>query len=152
MKKIFLFIIIYSSVFQFVSCKKEPAQQSGYDQELLDAVNTHRLSIGLLPLENSDFLWQIAYEHSAAMADGSVPFGNDGFTERSERIRAEFGLGPTAENDAEGSGTATEIVNEWLASTGLKPNIEGDYTLTGISAVRSKNGKWYYTQIFYKVN
>ena len=28
-------------------------------------------------------------------------------------------------------------------------NIEKDYTMTGISAVKSDNGSWYYTQIFF---
>ena len=140
----------FLAIILLTTCQKEAIEQTSYDLELLNSINAHRIGLGMLPFESSGFIWQIARDHSSAMADGSVPFGHDGFTERSKQIEDEFGLGNTAENVAWGQGTAEEVVNGWLASTGHKANIEGDYTLTGLSAVRSKDGKWYYTQIFYK--
>jgi uncharacterized protein YkwD len=145
-----ILFILLPAILLIVSCQKEETAQTGYDQELLDAVNAHRNSLGLAPLEHSDVIWQEAHNHSAAMADGSVPFGHDGLTQRSENITTFYGLGITAENIAWGSGSAAEIVNIWLESTGHKANIEGDFKLTGISAVKANDGNWYYTQIFYK--
>ena len=132
------------------SCEKDDSGQSGYDQELLNAVNNHRDSIGLSPLVHSDVIWIEANNHSTDMANGAIPFGHDGFTQRSENIRAVYGLGATAENIAWGNGTADEIVKSWLESVGHRANIEGDFNLTGLSAVKASDGNWYYTQIFYK--
>jgi len=144
-----LLMFFISTAFFLSSCKKEDPDQSGYDQELLNAVNAHRDSIGLEPFQHSDVIWQEAHNHSKAMADGTVPFGHDGFTQRSTNIRAVYGLGNTAENIDWGNGSAEEIVKGWLESNGHKPNIEGDFNLTGLSAVKASDGNWYYTQIFY---
>ncbi len=152
MKKVFFFIVLYASLFISTGCKKDSVDPTTYDKEILDAINSYRTGMGLMPFEHSDFIWQIANQHSTAMADGSVPFSHDGFTERSELIRDEYGLGATAENIAWGQGSATELLNSWLGSTGHKANIEGDFELTGLSAVHAKDGNWYYTQIFYKKN
>jgi uncharacterized protein YkwD len=48
-----------------------------------------------------------------------------------------------------GYGSAASVVNAWLGSAGHRANIEGNATRTGVSAVRSSDGVWYYTQVFY---
>ena len=45
--------------------------------------------------------------------------------------------------------SAAAVVNAWLGSAGHRANIEGSATRTGVSAVKSGGGAWYYTQIFY---
>jgi uncharacterized protein YkwD len=45
--------------------------------------------------------------------------------------------------------SASAVFNAWLGSAGHRSNIESNATRTGISAVQSKLGVWYYTQIFY---
>jgi uncharacterized protein YkwD len=48
-----------------------------------------------------------------------------------------------------GYGSAAAVVNAWLGSAGHRANIEGNSTRTGVSAVKSSGGVWYYTQVFY---
>jgi uncharacterized protein YkwD len=144
---ILLFIII------LISCQKEKyhtESPTNYDKEILAAINLHRQSIGLKSLEHSDVIWQEANTHSENMANGVVAFGDEGLTARSDSILKKLGNGIVAENVAKGKGTAEEIVNSWLSSVGHKVNIEGNFTLTGISAIQTKDGTYYYTQIFYK--
>ncbi len=153
-KNILIFTFILFAVLT-MSCKKERYQtqsQTDYDKEILDAINAHRISKGLTALEHDDFLWQVANEHTENMANGDVPFGHDGITERSDRIKQQLGNGVITENVATGQGSATEIVDSWLASQGYRINIEGNFTLTGLSAVQAGDGLYYYTQIFYKAN
>jgi uncharacterized protein YkwD len=84
------------------------------------------------------------------MAAGRVPFGHDGFDARISTIRAALGSGGSAgENVAMGYNSAAAVVNAWLGSAGHRANIEGSSTRTGISAVQTSTGTWYYTQIFY---
>jgi len=138
-----------------ISCKKEKYyvdSPTAYDNEILTAINVNRQSIGLKPLVHDSTLWSVANKHSEDMANGVVPFGHEGITQRSDQIMLALGNGQYAENVATGTGTAEEIVNSWLANTGFKINIEGNFTLTGISAVKIKNGTYYYTEIFYKKN
>jgi uncharacterized protein YkwD len=84
------------------------------------------------------------------MANGSISFGHDGLTERSDLVTAHYFNSTFAENIAKGQGTGTELVESWLGSIGHKKNIEGNFTLTGLSAIKSADGNWYYTQVFCK--
>jgi uncharacterized protein YkwD len=130
-----------------------PAPATGptaYDDEILQLINNHRLSIGKPALAKSQVIWEQANGHSRNMASGAVPFGHDGFDARVAAIRAALGSGGSAaENVAMGYGSAAAVVNAWLGSAGHRANIEGSATRTGISAVKSSGGVWYYTQIFY---
>jgi uncharacterized protein YkwD len=84
------------------------------------------------------------------MASGKVPFSHDGFDARIAAIRAALGSGGSgAENVAMGYSSAAAVVNAWLGSAGHRANIEGNSTRTGVSAVKSTGGVWYYTQVFY---
>lgn len=134
----------------FGACKKESVDPTQYDADLLKAVNEYRMGIGLSALEHNEFLWGLAQQHSKYMAENETNSNHDGITERYSMIREELGNGEAKENVAFGSGSAQEVVNEWLKSVGLKANIEGDFNLTGLSAIRAENGTWYYTQIFFK--
>ena len=84
------------------------------------------------------------------MASGAIPFGHDGFDGRIAAIRSALGGSSSGgENVAMGFNSASAVVNAWLGSAGHRANIESSATRTGISAVQSKLGVWYYTQIFY---
>jgi len=130
-----------------------PAPATGptaYDDEILQLINNHRLSIGKPALAKNQVIWEQANGHSRNMASGAVPFGHDGFDARAAAIRAALGSGGSAaENVAMGYGSAAAVVNAWLGSAGHRANIEGSATRTGISAVKSSGGVWYYTQMFY---
>ena len=123
---------------------------TAYDDEILTLINDHRRSIGKPALAKNQVMWEQANGHSRNMASGRVPFGHDGFDARIATIRAALGSGGSAgENVAMGYNSAAAVVNAWLGSTGHRTNIEGNSTRTGISAVQTSTGTWYYTQIFY---
>ena len=135
------------------SCQKEKSDSSvtDFDKEIFNAVNNHRTSVGLQKLEFNQSVWEKAKEHSSNMASGIVPFGHDGFYDRVEIIKEELeGAGSSAENVAYGVSSAQSVLNLWLNSSGHKTNIEGDYNLSAVSAVKNESGTWYFTQIFYK--
>ena len=127
-----------------------PPSPTAYDDQILALVNDHRRSIGKPALAMNQVVWTQANGHSQNMASRSVPFGHDGFDARVAAIRAALGSGGSAaENVAMGYGSAEAVVNAWLGSAGHRANIEGNATRTGVSAVRSSDGVWYYTQVFY---
>ena len=123
---------------------------TAYDEEILRLVNAHRASIGKPALLMNQTIWEHANRHSQDMAANIVPFGHDGFDARIAAIRAVLGPGGSgAENVAMGYTSAASVVSAWLGSSGHRANIEGNATRTGVSAVRSGAGVWYYTQVFY---
>ena len=127
-----------------------PTSPTAYDDEILTLINDHRRSIGKPALAKNQVIWEQANGHSRNMASGRVPFGHDGFDARIATIRAALGSGGSAgENVAMGYNSAAAVVNAWLGSAGHRTNIEGNSTRTGISAVQTSTGTWYYTQIFY---
>jgi len=127
-----------------------PPSPTAYDEQILALVNDHRRSIGKPPLTMNQVIWAQANGHSQNMASRTVPFGHDGFDARIAAIRAALGSGGSAaENVAMGYGSAAAVVSAWLGSAGHRANIEGNATRTGVSAVRSGDGVWYYTQVFY---
>lgn len=126
------------------------AAPSAYDDEILRLVNDYRRSIGKPALELVLVIFQQANGHSVNMASGSIPFGHDGFDARIAAIRAAIGGSSSGgENVAMGFNSASAVFNAWMGSAGHRSNIESNATRTGISAVQSKLGVWYYTQIFY---
>ena len=127
-----------------------PPSATAYDDQILTLVNDHRRSIGKPALAKNQVIWEQANTHSQNMASRKVPFGHDGFDARIAAIRAALGSGGSAaENVAMGYGSAESVVNAWLNSSGHRANIEGSSTRTGVSAVKSSDGVWYYTQVFY---
>jgi uncharacterized protein YkwD len=123
---------------------------TAYDDEILGLINAHRAGIGKPALQRSQVIWEQAHAHSRNMASGIVAFGHDGFEARIAAIRTALGPGGSAaENVAMGYRTAAAVVSGWLSSAGHRANIESSATRTGISAVQSGSGTWYYTQIFY---
>jgi uncharacterized protein YkwD len=126
------------------------AAPSAYDDEILRLVNDYRRSIGKPALEKVSVIFQQANSHSVNMASGSIPFGHDGFDARIAAIRAAIGGNSSGgENVAMAFNSPSAVFNAWLGSAGHRANIESNATRTGISAVQSKLGVWYYTQIFY---
>jgi uncharacterized protein YkwD len=127
-----------------------PTSATAYDEAILALVNNHRRSVGKPALTMNEVIWTQANGHSRNMASKTVPFGHDGFDVRVAAIRAALGSGGSAaENVAMGYGSAEAVVNAWLGSAGHRANIEGNSTRTGVSAVKSSDGVWYYTQVFY---
>ncbi len=116
-------------------------------KRILELTNAHRRKQGLPILKVHNVLNEESRLHSDNMANGTVPFGHDGFNERGSRIFAQLGGRGIAENVALGYRNAKSVMDGWLSSSGHRRNIEGDYTHIGIG-VSNGNGSLYYTQIF----
>jgi len=122
-----------------------------------ELINQHRLNQGLDSLIWNDACADQCRQHSRDMAEGNVPFGHDGFNERVESIAVELGITVVAagENVAYNMGMsdpARAAVDAWLASSGHRQNIEGNYRLTGVGVAcpAQESLTFYFTQIFIK--
>jgi uncharacterized protein YkwD len=158
--KLFLIFFVISV---FISCEKEEATipstqekektagQSDFENEILNLVNSHRSSIGKDPLVVNQYIQEKALEHTNYMISIN-DLNHDNFSERANSIWENVGSGAIAENVAYGYSSASAVVEGWLNSAGHKKNIEGNYNLTGISAQKDDNGRYYYTQIFLHYN
>lgn len=129
--------------------KSEPSNTS-LEKSVHTLVNEYRRSKGLNALKYNPLIADIARTHSQNMADGSSPFSHEGFSERSDKIRAELGGSRTAENIAYGYSSAKRTVEGWIKSDGHRKNMKGDFTHTGIGVAYDNNDQPYYTQIFLK--
>lgn len=149
--------IILTLLFAFLSCVEnspESNEEDGislneYQLEMFDYVNDHRAAKGKNKLEWHEATITEATKHSENMASYRTPVGHNGSGTRYANIRnsdpdriVAFG-----ENAAKNS-NAVRAFNAWLRSNGHRRNIEGNYTHTGIGAVKRQNGSWYFTQIF----
>lgn len=123
---------------------------SAMELDILQLVNEHRAGLDLSPLSFYAPIQTASQQHSNNMAKGSVPFGHAGFSERANRLVKALRGSAAAENVAIGQRSAAEVVQSWLNSTQHRQNIEGNFNLTGISAVRDGNGDWVFTQLFIK--
>ncbi len=124
------------------------------EAEAHSLVNEHRRAAGLPALAYFPGIASVARRHSEAMASGATPFGHAGAAERRQRIARAIPVEGMAENvgvnNAEARRAARMTVAGWLESPGHRANIEGDYDATGVGVARSREGAWYFTQIFVK--
>jgi uncharacterized protein YkwD len=121
------------------------------EQKIHQLINRYRNSIHLPSLALDENISQLAREHSAAMADHQVPFGNYGFKERIRKIALFLIHKEAAENVAsyQGQPVNEEIVLQfWLKSARHRRIIQGDYQLTGIGVAKNADEVYYFTQIF----
>jgi uncharacterized protein YkwD len=121
---------------------------NSFEQEIFKLVNDHRQKLGKNQLKWHKQAIIESQDHSQDMASFRVPFGHAGFSARIERIKShDNSIKASGENVAQNS-TASRAFNAWLKSSGHRKNIEGNYTHTGIGAIKSANGSWYFTQIY----
>jgi uncharacterized protein YkwD len=120
------------------------------EQEIFKIVNYHRRGIGAIELVWNDTIAEQARIHSQDMADGTVPFGHDGYETRFAIIGQSIPWKAGAEIVALAP-TPSSALNGWLGSPDHKPYVEGDYYYTGVGVVWDKSGSSFYaTQIFIK--
>ena len=152
----FAFLVLF--VCFLGSCSKESLDNTNsleaknaieVENELLDIVNDHRLSLGYTSLEFS----AIAYEYANKHNDHMIATGNlshDGFTSRASSISSEVNAEFVAENVAKDYPSAILAFENWLASTDHKKTMEGDFSHTAVSVKKNAQGKLYFTQLFYR--
>jgi len=124
-----------------------------YNSTELDAmklINDYRVSIGLKPLAQINYLSVKSEEHDNEMIAVNT-ISHDGFVTRSENIMKVLGAKTVSENLAYNYNTPQAVVTAWLNSPSHKENIVGDFTNFGISVRLDAAGRKYYTNIFVKI-
>lgn len=147
-------LIMLAGLFTLQSCSSKEKEDdqlfTALENEILTLINQHRAGLTLPALQQATLITTEARKHSKNMADGTVPYGHDGMSDRLNLIDQSLPWTSAAENIGAGTGVAPEIFDSWLVSPAHKSNIEGDYDKTGIGAAKSTEGIYYYTHIFIK--
>lgn len=133
--------------------KEQSTMMLNAEQKVLQLINQYRASINLPILTLDERISQLAREHSEAMANGRVPFGNCRFKERIRKISTFLPNAKASENVASYRGHPVSeeiIVQFWLKSDKHKKSIQGDFNLTGIGVAKNTDDVYYFTQIFIK--
>lgn len=150
-------LIKYSSILLllvfFVSCSEDDSNEMIVEVSITDAilslVNEHRESKGLEKLVRNSTADNLAIEHSKYMISENK-ISHDNFKNRTDNLKQMEKAQGIGENVAYGYHTANEVVTAWLKSSIHKENIEGNFTHTGIAAVKNAKGTYYFTQLFYR--
>jgi len=130
------------------------SELEAFENEFINLVNAHRLSLGVNPLTYSKPLAEIAALHSMNMANKTVDFGHTGFSGRCSDARVALGgANLCAENVAMGQSDAKKVFTAWMNSSGHRSNIENArHTHTGLGMKKSASGTVYWTQILLEKN
>ena len=118
------------------------------ERHVFDRANAARAENGLEAMVWNDAIANAARDHSKDMAEGTVPFGHDGFADRFASINLLIPASAGAENIAYAP-SADPAFNLWWDSTEHRNNILGDYDYTGVGVAWSAaEGFYYFTEIF----
>lgn len=147
-KYLFTFLIL-SSVLSSCSNDDSNSNEISVADEVLKLVNEYRSEKGLKPLTKNSTAEELAIGHTRYMIS-KKDISHDNFNSRGDVLNEKENAVSTAENVASSYPDAKSVVDGWIASDGHRQNIEGDYTHTGIAAIKDENGKYYYTQLFYR--
>lgn len=124
------------------------AEELKVANQLVDLVNEYRSSIGKPLLIRNATADQLATEHSIYMVT-QQKVSHDNYDKRWDVLEQK----EHAEEVTENLGfdiSADQALKASLENIWLKANVEGEFTHTGISVKKDANGKFYYTQIFFK--
>ncbi len=145
-------------VFLAASCTKESTEDTNIpisanavlvEQQVLEIINDHRISIGQKPLDYSSVAYRYANDHNDYMiAKGSI--NHDHFNVRASAISQQTQAESVAENIARNYDTAEEAYENWMQSASHRETLEGDFTHTAVSVKMDSAGNYYFTQLFYR--
>lgn len=121
------------------------------EQDFYEQINEYRMSHHLPPLAIDRRISEQARHHSQAMANGQVPFSDQGFDLRSDAISWEIPHQKIDEIVAYSVGSTNPvkaIVKRLYKDSDRLKTIEGQYELTGVGIATNAKGEHYFTQIF----
>ncbi len=123
---------------------------SAIEKEVLSLINKHRKEIGKNELSHSNIAYKEALKHTEYMIANET-ISHDNFNDRSGNIIVEAKASSVSENVARFYENAEEVFQAWIHSTqGHRENIEGDFTHTAVCARKDNEGRYYFTEMFYK--
>ncbi len=123
--------------------------EKAIESEILSRVNDYRVANGFSSLNKLQAIKSQTSNHTNYMVDKDK-VSHDFFFQRKEYLNKNANAIGVGENVAYGYSTAESVVNAWIKSDGHKKNIEGDFTHFEVTAEKSSDGKWYFTNIFVK--
>ncbi|MBN1151131.1 CAP domain-containing protein [candidate division WOR-3 bacterium] len=146
----------YASLLFFVFVSRLNSQNFLYDLEkrTLDLVNEYRVAHGLMELQFDETVAQQCREHSRFMSASDRGLTHEGFKDRVEKISAVVVLSSAAENVASNLNTpdpCSTAVAGWIGSPPHEKNMSGDWDITGVGVSMAPDGKYYFTQIFVRL-
>jgi uncharacterized protein YkwD len=137
------------------SVEKTENQDYKYNDDevaLMDMINNYRKSLGLHTLDTINHISYLSLQHNIYMIKNHSP-SHDGFVQRSDELIQLFHATMVSENVAYNFKLNNDVLRAWLASSGHKENIEGEFTHFGLSIrIDSTNNRKYYTNIFIRVS
>jgi len=139
---------VLSNTFQIAQSSINTA---ALEQSIFNKINDYRASQGLTKLTRNSAIDNQARIHSQNMANGKVPFGHTGFSQRVKAVGIPYSS--AGENVAYNQGysdSVTTAVQGWLKSPGHLANIRGNFQKTGIGVASNSRGEIYFTQIFFR--
>ncbi len=117
--------------------------------EILQLVNEYRASKELAPLaKDQQFASAYAVDHTQYMIEASR-ISHDNFGIRAQALR-ENGAQSVGENVGYGYNTASDLVEAWINSPAHRDVLEGNYTHSGFGVIQNNQGRYYFTQLFYR--
>lgn len=153
-------LILLSTSF---SCSKEEFEEDflqenievryeSIDLEVLELLNEYRISNGLQALKLLTPISVEAIIHNDFMiSENKISHTN--FYTRKQKIIEKTNAVAVSEILATGFTSAESVVNAWLNSPSHKASIDdARYNYVGVSTKKDPNGKYYFTNIFAKIN
>jgi uncharacterized protein YkwD len=153
--------LIFPLFFIIISCSQDESDilveeessdnvtESSITKEILKLVNEHRQSIGKSSLVRNSVADNLAEDHTYYMISENK-ISHDNFNARFQELQQKVNAKSAGENVASGYPTAVSVMTGWLNSSGHKANIEGNFMHIGIAAIKDSQGRYYYTQLFYR--
>lgn len=133
--------------------KLEDADYPEIVRAIHQGINEFRQSKGLEPLELNPVISEEAREHSEEMAVNPNTISHRKFDDRVKDIREKLSYSGAAENVAANlnyQNPGVQAVEDLIKSPSHRKNILGDYSITGIGVYKTENGRYFFTQIFWK--
>ncbi|SHJ67202.1 CAP domain-containing protein [Pseudozobellia thermophila] len=138
-----------NELYEAVAATAQDVTVSSLEQEVMDAVNEYRVSIGLGTLEFSSIAYSYAIAHNEYMiSEGMI--SHDNFELRASKLSLDAGADFVSENLGMEFTNAKAIVEAWKNSPTHKKVMEGDFDYTAVSVAPDQDGTLYFTQLFYK--
>ncbi|MCU0392396.1 MAG: CAP domain-containing protein [Thermoflexibacter sp.] len=147
-------LIIFLFSFFVVTSYAQVSEEKAIAQKTLQLINNYRQSKGLPPFVEQTLVYESALEHSMSMAR-SGRMNHQNFDKRIKKLSKTLKVGASAENVAfnEGLDNPAEMAfQQWKESQGHNRNmLDRTYTHTGLAVTKTKQGAYYFTQIFIQI-